>query len=74
LDEFITTFNKLIMEHYDRLIKNGFDTFLFEINNQYKNRVPPFFKSLTPATILLQKAFHLMNEKKIVAFDKKINN
>jgi hypothetical protein len=61
-------------QHFNHLLINNFSGLLQHILDQTKQMNPIFFKSLDYSATVLERAFHLLKQKKIDSFSPSMIN
>ena len=67
-ENFISVFKDGCKQHFNHLLINNFSGLLQHILDQTKQMNPIFFKSLDYSATVLERAFHLLKQKKIDSF------
>jgi hypothetical protein len=67
---FLSTLKAGSLEHYELLISKKFTNLLQALSDETKEMSDLYFGTLSHHTIVLERAFKLIREKKILIFDK----
>jgi hypothetical protein len=69
-DLFLNTLKAGSLEHYELLISKRFTNLLQALSDETKEMSNMYFGSLNHHTLILERTFKLIREKKILMFDK----